>query len=464
MSVTVKNGIGVSSVTGTRYIDMSAVYGSQKQTEGIKSVVPADSTEITSNGRPWANWGNDNLLPQTMAADIEACGVLISGIDVKARFGMGKGIWPVYTERRSDGSEVITDIVDNAEIVDWLEESNDFHNCFAWFRDIIGFGQGQARYVLTRDRKKIAFVQRDDITECRYEKMDEYGTMKHVYMSADWENVSGFPSDKVIKVPLLPFNGTYNDLKSRTTGQEFAMRLVSPTWRRRYYTLPAWLAAYKWVQIAKGVPEMKAALFENNMRLKYMVVIYEKYWETSFGVEVWESYTPEEKEEKRQALYDEIDQFLVGAENAYKSIYIDGYTDGNGNKFQNVDIIPIKDDTKQGELLPDASAANFEILFALSINPALIGSHGVTSKGYGGGAGSGSDIREAGLYEIIKLEFERRYMSRVFNIVKKYNGWDPKIKFVFPSLVLTTLDTGGETKSVVGSPAPGENTDKGAKK
>jgi hypothetical protein len=462
--VKVIGGIGISSVTGARYIDMSSTYkGSNSSFAGTQPATPPDDSEITANGKPWANWGTDNLLPVKMTDDIEACGVLNAGIDVKARFGMGKGIWPVYTERKGDGSEVITKVVEDPIITDWLEESNDFHSCFGWFKDLIGFGQGQARFVLTRDRKKIAYVQRDDISECRYEKMDKYGTMKNVYMSADWANVSSYPSDKVIKIPLLPFNGTVQNLTDRTSGFEFAMRLVYPTWRRRYYTLPAWLAAYKWVQIAKGVPEMKAALFENNMRLKYMVVIYEKYWETAYGSETWENYDEGEKEQKRSDLYDEIDKFLVGSENAYKSIYVDGYTTIDGSKFQNIDIIPIKDDTKNGELLPDASAANFEILFALSINPALIGSHGVTTSGYGGGAGSGSDIREAGLYEIIKQEFERRYLSRVFNIVKQYNGWDPRIKFVFPNMVLTTLDTGGQTKSVVGAPTPGENTDKSKK-
>lgn len=460
MSVKVVQGIGYSQVTGTRYIDMSEVYSNSLK-PGVQTVVAPDNKEITNNGKPWASWGNDNLLPQKMAKDISECGVLNSGIDVKARFGMGKGIWPVYTNRLPDGSEEIIKIEDDPEILDWLEESNDFHNCFGIFKDMIAYAQGQVRFVLDRSRKKIAYMQRDDITECRYEKMDKYGTMKNVYMSANWNSVFSYPNPYVIKIPLLSFTGTVNDLKSRVSGYEFGYRLVYPTWVRRYYTIPAWMAAYKWVQIAKSVPEMKAALFENNMRIKYQVVVYEKYWDQAFGSDVWISYTEEEREQKRVELYDNIDKFLVGSKNAYKSIFIDGYTDHAGNKFQNIDIIPIKDETKAGELLPDASASNFEILFALSVNPAVIGSHGVTSSGYGGGAGSGSDIREAGLYEILKQEFERRYLSRVFNIVKMYNGWNPKLKFVFPNMVLTTTDTGKQVKSVIGSPKPGENTDKG---
>ena len=129
-------------------------------------------------------------------------------------------------------------------------------------------------------------------------------------------------------------------------------------------------------------------------------------------------------------------------------MYIPGTLDKvSGKGLQYIEIKPIDDTTKQGELLPDSAAANSEILFALMMNPALMGAD--TPGGpYSGGAGSGSNIREAALVQVMIQEFERQQISRILNIVKKVNGWPADIVWRFPGLVLTTLDTGKSTKEV----------------
>jgi hypothetical protein len=211
--------------------------------------------------------------------------------------------------------------------------------------------------------------------------------------------------------------------------------------------MPTWYAAKKWVEIAKNVPTMKAQMFENNIRLKYIVTIYDSYWTRVFGDE-WNSYDFKTKEEKRAETYDAIDKWLVGSTNAYKSVFVPGsYDPINWKAVPEIEIKPIEDSTKQGELLPDSAAANSEILFALMMNPALMGAD--TPGGpYSGGAGSGSNIREAALVQVMIQEFERQQLSRILNIVKKVNGWPKDIVWRFPGLVLTTLDTGKSTKEV----------------
>jgi hypothetical protein len=211
--------------------------------------------------------------------------------------------------------------------------------------------------------------------------------------------------------------------------------------------MPTWYAAKKWVDIAMGVPDMKAAMFENNIRLKYVVIVYDEYWDLVYGSQ-WAAFTPEEKQQKQEELFQSIDDWLVGSQNAYKSVYIPGKLDNvTGKGMQYIEIKPIDDNTKQGELLPDSAAANSEILFALMMNPALMGAD--TPGGpYSGGAGSGSNIREAALVQVMIQEFERQQISRILNIVKKVNGWPADIVWRFPGLVLTTLDTGKSTKEV----------------
>jgi hypothetical protein len=151
-------------------------------------------------------------------------------------------------------------------------------------------------------------------------------------------------------------------------------------------------------------------------------------------------------------VYDEIDEFLAGAENAYKSIFVDGKLDPvTQTRYSMIDIEPIEDNTKPGELLPDSAAANIEILFALMMNPALMGANSF-GKGYGGGAGSGSDIREATMVQIMIQEFERQCISKKLNLVAHINGWKdriPNLVWRFPGMVLTTLDKGKSTESIV---------------
>lgn len=440
-----KGGIGYSTIAGATFIDLSAASGlPAKRSE--KRIAPKEPKDLKVP-TPWAPWGDNNLLPQEMAADIESCGVLSGVVDGKSRFGLGRGILPCYTQVKKDGTEEITDVVQDAEILDFLEANNDFEQCLAWFRDFNGMGNGLARYVLSRDRKKITTLMRHDVAEMRYAVMDNRAKINSVYLSANWEYVADAKSDYVINVPLLnPFNPSV-DLKERSGGHEFALSFRYPSWNRRYYAMPLWYAAYKWVKIAQSVPDMKASMFENNLSVKYMVVIYDRYWTRAFP-ESWDEYTDEEKEDKQQELYDDIEKFLLGNKNAGKSIFTTGYIDKvTGKASQDIEIKPIDDPTKQGQLLPDAAAANAEISFAMLWNPAIFG--GSQPSGPYTNSQGGSNVRESSLLQIMAAAFERSQVRRIFNIVKRYNGWDSKIQFMIPTSVLTTLDTGGSDKNVV---------------
>ena len=113
-----------------------------------------------------------------------------------------------------------------------------------------------------------------------------------------------------------------------------------------------------------------------------------------------------------------------------------------------IKITSIEDHIKDGKLGPDSAAANSEILFTLMINPALIGADSPGGP-YSGGAGSGSNIREALLMQIMLGEYERRLISQHLKLILAYNGWDSKGETIrYPNSVLTTLNTGANTKPV----------------
>jgi hypothetical protein len=399
---------------------------------------------------PWSPWGTNNLLPQEMIRDIETCGILNSIIDGKARFALGEGMVPVIL-KNSNGKKVIDSYCEDPEVLDFLEANNVYDNQFGWMKDLNGIGNMACRFMLDAAKEKIAVIKRDDVTEIRLEREDEKGTRRsnNAYYSANWDLVTGVEDTRIFKIPLLScYNPTYDLMEKAKSGiVEHTLFSRYSSWGKHYYSLPLWFAAFKWVKIAQGVPEMKAAMFENNMRLKYMVIIYEQYWSSAY--DDWNDIDEAEKENRRNTLFDEIDEWLVGSANAYKSIYVDGTYTLDGKPQQFIEIKPIEDTTKPGELLPDSAAANSEIAFAMLFNNAIIG--GNQASGLYEQSQGGSNVRESIAMQVMIHEQERKKAKEPLMIVSKFNGWSkrlPGLDFITQSSVLTTLDTGAGSKPV----------------
>ncbi len=448
----------VSKQSGTVFFDLGrydAKASVAGDTTAPKETNPDDSA--VTDAVEYANWGDDNQLPHKMVADIKACGILTGGIDTKIRFGLGTGPEPFrLISKSADGSEELEPISD-PEIWDWMEENNLFASCFGWMKDLVGIGNDLARLKFTKDGSKVGLLWRHDVTEMRLQKKDPSGRIKKVYLSAHWDKGVSYtgPEKNVLTLDLIPGIAPASWLEEnwpmeKRKSKEFAMINRLPDWGKHYYSDPNWRAADKWVEIAKGVPGMKAAMFENNIRLKYMVIIMEEYWDQRLPD--WADSEAAKCEQYRNQVYDEIDSFLVGSENAYKSIFVDGKLVPNMPEiFKYIHIEPIKDETKQGELLPDSAAANFEILFSIGVSPALIGMNVLGGGSYGGGAGSGSDIREAANVQVMIQSFERMSLTRKLGLVSGINGWKKKhsgLVWRFPGQMLTTLDKGGSTEPV----------------
>ena len=455
-----ENGIGYTKSTREAYLSFGidgsmSVVSAAKQSYSDSTVNPEQTQpkEISPDVR-FASWGANNLLPCEMAAKIKGCGSLQSAIFDMTRFFLGKGARPYkLIKENPDGSEELETIAD-PEIKDWLEENDFMSQSFGIVQDYIGMGNYIARLKFTNDGSKLGLAIRHDVTEMRLQKK-KTGIINNAYLSAQWKEV--YQVDKntkdLITLPLLPYLKPAAFLTQLTPEQrrkkEFALHGMLPGWERHYYADPKWKAVEDWVDISRGVPKMKAAIFENAIRLKYVVIIYDSYWIRQWPN--WASLSPAVKEQNRQGVYDSIDAYLAGAKNAYKSIFVPGSYNALAQQFHaDIEIKSIEDSTKVGELLPDASAADKQIMFALGFNPAINGAN-LLSDGAKGGAGSGSDIREAITGLISKGELERSQIIKILNIVSRVNGWNqtyPNLVWRFPGLILTTLDKGKSAEPV----------------
>lgn len=466
MSITIKDGIGYSTKTKAAFL-----FPTGENADGKRFSSPAEKTQ--NAGRPWADWGVSNDLPLSMAKDIENCGVLSAALDAKSRIAVGKGIMPhLLLNMDKEGKEEL-EYVNDPEIHDWMENNNSFKYSLNNVYDKCGYGWNVTQLLLSRNRKKINRIRRTDVANARLEKRDrKTGVISQVFICDEWDQSPSADSEYVSKIALLEEDSEYMDLLDRTANFEFAVINRQLRNGRGYYPPPLWYSAKSWVDIAKSVPSMKKAMFNNQMTIKYLVTISQGYWRRIHTQ--WDSFTAQKRQDIIDAKLSEIDRYLSGTENQYKSIFANSYIDPvTKQEIADIKIDVLDDKVKDGKLLPDSAAGNSEILFANMVNPALMGA-GQPGGAYSNNAG-GSNIRESYLTQLMMLESERRDSAKIFGIVKQYNGWSerlevsrtmvsmgpapaatnlekkitPRLVFRYPSGLLTTLDTGKSTKGEV---------------
>lgn len=445
-----RNGIGYGK---------HAVIYDQSLLPAAPAAKPIEETTIlTLSAFAYVPWGPQNTDPIKMVEDIEGCDILNSIVNSQARLALGQGVLWGYTRRDKDGSLIVDDIPVIPEIDDFMEENNHYFQEHGWMKDLIGFNHQVMRFVLNKGKDKIVLFQRDDITELRYEKMNNMGIPENVYLCAQWEKAPTLSDPRVLKFPLLNPNYPLTDLRDKApSASEFVMTNKAPTWHKKYYPRGDWQSSQDWIDINKKIPKMKAAMFTHNFRPRYQVTILQQFWENRYENDVngksWQDYTDAEKDAIRQSVYDDIDKHLGGVENHGKAVFVDGYYDqATGKTYSEIEIKPIDDAIKEGNMLPDSAAANSQIAFGMKYNPAIIGAS-LPSGPYTNAQG-GSNVRESVTVQILIHEPERQMICRNYNLVKRFNGWDktypkPNLKLepIIPTTILTTLDTGSGTSS-----------------
>lgn len=429
-----------------------------------------------------AYWGEDNRFPQNIEQQMAYCGIGKSALDWKARALYGAGIVPGrITGIKDDNSEIFTPLDRDKEkaIYKVLDQRRMFRFWMEYLQDWTWFANCFPEAVFSNDCTEITHFVHQESCDSRFKQQDKDGNFSTIFMSKLWgassDQFAKFDPKKVIRGlinnPISPdlippeflktFDAIdmYNALESAKAiagrkkdqkGLKSAILPVNyPSVNKTYYQVPAWDGARLagWVEIAAKIPSLLKTLYNKAFRIRYHIEIPENYFSKKFGPEVWDGMTEEKQTQARKDLLTEMDKFLSGDENAFKSFisFFEIATVGK-EEYGRIKITVVEDKTNLDKEMVTQSAADIQVLISMGVDPTIFSAGTI---GTGQQRSGGSDKRESFLIYCALLNLERQVALEPIYLMRDFNGWDDDIVFRIRDTVLTTLDTGAGTKKTL---------------
>lgn len=426
-----------------------AIY-SFKDTTQIKGETAVSTVRIDTKEKTGllASWGTLNDYPQKVAAAVKknASASRALSLNIAAHYGNGV-ILMQEGEADENGKKTpkLLNLSTYADIQAFFNKNQMTRFTKEIITDLEWWAIAFPEYILSNDYNKITRVKRHPAAWCRFEAMDpKTGLIGNLYISQKFGLSSvNLDSEFVATVPLIDSYWSPEEVKAYCIAnkiKKFVRPVFYPMLDEAYYPEASWHSVTKsgWLEIANSIPEYKKAIFNNQVSIKYMIEVDERYFHNVHGKTDWEGMDVSIRINHRKVLIDAINDHLGGNTNAGKSIQSMMFLDDNGLQVSAIKITAIDDKLKEGVYLPEASAANSEILVAHGIHATLIGGAGI--PGGKMGAGSGSDIREA-FYMLSALKrFSRDTTLEPLEFTHQYNEWPVEVKYNLENTVLTTLD------------------------
>lgn len=399
-----------------------------------------------------AKWGDSNRLPQEILESLRLNGTAGSALRVLKATHYGQGFHLYIPEVTEDGKEdkKLQSLLSQSLVKEFFDKNKMNRFWTETIADLETFDIAFPEFILDKGYNKIVSVRRQPTAKMRFAQMNEKsGLIENAYLCHNWTSSTSIDDEFVAKIPVIDAYWSAEEIKAyckKKKIQKFTMPIFYPLMDETYYPKADWHAVYHngWMEVANSIPKYKKHLFENQIHIKYVVHISEEYFKRTYQGD-WEEFKPEKRLEIRKALTEAIDDHLSGTKNAGKSIQSIVYKDHMGNWVKGIDVQAIDDKLKDGAYLPEATAANSEITYAMGIDPSIVGA------GIPGGklnSGSGSDKREA--YSILTGLFKtkRETTLDVWRLLRDFNGWPANLEGDFSNTELTTLDanpTGTQT-------------------
>ena len=408
-------------------------------TEPHSTAKLTDGSELGNEA--WCDWGNDNLYPKKLMEKLSKVGAAVGGLEVlkSAHYGLGLKIFElVETDEEAKFREKIPSRV--PEIYDFFDRTQFELVMSDIVSDYESLGVAFPEFLLSPNGEKIISVTRHQASYCRFEK-PKNGMIQHVFINTAWGE-SEFDMKNTIKVPCFSQFLSMEEIKTYCKAKnikKFIVPIINTLTIEKVYPSVGWHSSFKsgWMDVVLSVPELKKYMFEQQFNFKYLVHIADDYFAHRYGKDEWAKFDKEVKEQHRVNLVRAIDEEMSGNKGAGKSLISPFFRDMAGGLIKGIQIEEIKQTQSSGDFLPDASAGNSEILFAMGVDPSLLGAGVPGGKNL---SGSGSDKREAWTILCARLPMKHTRTLWVFRLIQKWNGWNPDYVARFPNINLTTLD------------------------
>ena len=385
-------------------------------------------------------WGTDNLFPQKVLAECSKNTIIPATIDWKARALYQRGLEYGIEDLDENGEVKFKRIKDTA-IDEFLRRSAINRYGMESIVDFYWYFNIFPEMVLSKDRKKILGLTAQESSYCRWGKQNEKtGLVDTCYINANWDNGGTAQSKETTKVPVIdPYYDPVTALREDTRDWKYIYPVSYPTPGKTFYQLAHWdsIRSSGWLNVAQSIPAFKKALFENQVTIKYIIETATWWWEWKYPN--FETMTPEERQ---TVMADELkifEDFMSGNDKAGNSIMTVFKSDPDrGQEYAGWKITPVDNKIKSGVYIEDSQEASSHLLYALGVDPTLIGS----APGKGMGAGSGSDKQAAFNSYLSLVQVHADLILEPLHFIAQYNGWNPDIKFRFKREILMPQTSG----------------------
>lgn len=399
---------------------------------------------ICVGGHKVVAWGQANQFPQWAAKLIRETTVLNTGLQYLLFLMMGQGLFGCRVVGiNDDGSEKLEPI-DDPRLTSFLESRLVRKFMERVLRDYLKFGNGAVQFVPTLDLRRMEMLNPINALWYRYTEPDAFGSMNAI-VSGYWPVTPH--EDQYQVVPVLREvdpEGHAELLKMAGKMERGFVYPVRDSWSNEdIYGEPRWWPAWVagWVDIAHLVPAYLKKAYKNQTTWKWHVQIPYSFWDKKFPENSFS--IADERKAAINKYMDSIEANLLGPENAEKPLFTNyAVNEMNGRVEEEWKIKPLENKYAGNENLVTSSAANSEILFALMVNPNVMGA-GMPGGAYAMNQG-GSNIREAFLFNIANAWKDRQSLLDPLELYIRMNGL-PECQLRYRSTILTTLDTGAGT-------------------
>ena len=385
-----------------------------------KPTVPPVSDEKSMRDGKLVPWGDNNQFPQTVLKECRKNTIIGSALDQKARIAYEAGL--AYGTRDVVNGEIVrTEILDD-RVEAFRRRSKLNRYLIKGYRDFYWFYNVFPELITNLGKTEIISIKAQPASYCRWGKPSEKAPVDRCFISADWENEntdgSGDYTTKPIKA--IDIYDAINSIKNATNDFKFIYPVSYPTEDESFYSLVDWNSVREsgWLAVMQAIPEFKKNLFENQLNIKFHIQISNHYWEKMYPG-FWNK-----KQNERDVIMAKVlksmEDKLKGTANSGGSIMsIYEISPAGDKEFPGWKITPIDDKIKSDVYIGDSNEASSHLLFALGLDPTLIGSQ----PGSKLGAGSGSDKRVAfNIYSDLILAHQELVLEPL-NFIAEFNGW-----------------------------------------